>query len=474
VKAFHAPRTSLGDLDADAAAALITAAADIALILDEAGIIRDLACNSEELAGALPKAASWLGQPWIETLAKDSRGKAKDLIRPGEGRPAKRWRQLSQIAADGTVIPVLYAAAPIDGTGRILVLGRDLRPFARLQQRVFELQQSLERDYARLREAENRYRLLFQTSPDPMLLLDATTQRVTEANPAALRILGKDPRRVIGRPVAEAFAAGSRVAVQSLLSALRSGGRHAEARAKLAEGATEVTVSAATFRQEGALLCLLRIALSEASAKALPPGRSALLELLDAVPDGFVVTDTEGRILAASAAFIEMIEAASEEQLRGQPLARWLGTQEVEAEVLFGHLRSRGSVRLYASTLRGEQGGRIEVEISAARVTHGGSPGFGFAMRDVGVRIRPALQAAAPSLRSVEQLKERIGRVPLKDLVREATDAIERLCIEAALELSGDNRASAAEMLGLSRQSLYVKLRRYGLGDLGAEAGEGG
>ena len=39
------------------------------------------------------------------------------------------------------------------------------------------------------------------------------------------------------------------------------------------------------------------------------------------------------------------------------------------------------------------------------------------------------------------------------------------LCIEAALELTGDNRASAAEMLGLSRQSLYVKLRRYALDD---------
>ena len=56
--------------------------------------------------------------------------------------------------------------------------------------------------------------------------------------------------------------------------------------------------------------------------------------------------------------------------------------------------------------------------------------------------------------------------------MRETTDVIERLCIEAALELTRDNRASAAEMLGLSRQSLYVKLRRYGLGDL--EGGEGG
>ncbi len=51
----------------------------------------------------------------------------------------------------------------------------------------------------------------------------------------------------------------------------------------------------------------------------------------------------------------------------------------------------------------------------------------------------------------------------LKELVRETTDIIERLCIEAALEMTKDNRATAAELLGLSRQSLYLKMRRFGL-----------
>ena len=74
-----------------------------------------------------------------------------------------------------------------------------------------------------------------------------------------------------------------------------------------------------------------------------------------------------------------------------------------------------------------------------------------------------------PVARSVEQLNELVGRVPLKNLVRETTDLIERLCIEAALDLTRDNRASAAELLGLSRQGLYAKLRRYGLGDLEGE-----
>jgi DNA-binding NtrC family response regulator len=66
-------------------------------------------------------------------------------------------------------------------------------------------------------------------------------------------------------------------------------------------------------------------------------------------------------------------------------------------------------------------------------------------------------------------MTELVGRVPLKDIVRETTDLIEQLCIQAALNLTGDNRASAAEMLGLSRQSLYVKLRRFGMGDLSNE-----
>jgi DNA-binding NtrC family response regulator len=54
----------------------------------------------------------------------------------------------------------------------------------------------------------------------------------------------------------------------------------------------------------------------------------------------------------------------------------------------------------------------------------------------------------------------------MKEIVRESTDLIERLCIEAALTLTSNNRASAADLLGLSRQSLYSKLHRYGLGSL--------
>jgi DNA-binding NtrC family response regulator len=57
-----------------------------------------------------------------------------------------------------------------------------------------------------------------------------------------------------------------------------------------------------------------------------------------------------------------------------------------------------------------------------------------------------------------------VGRVSLPELLRETAELVERHFIEAALELTHDNRTAAAEVLGLSRQSLYIKLRRHKLG----------
>jgi transcriptional regulator PpsR len=143
----------------------------------------------------------------------------------------------------------------------------------------------------------------------------------------------------------------------------------------------------------------------------------------------------------------------------------------VDINVLTANLREHGSVRNFSTIVHGAYGSLEEVEVSAVAVLSPEQPCLGFVIRSSATRatgkVRPANLA-----RSVEQLTELVGRVSLKDLVRESSDLIEKLCIEAALELTGDNRASAAEMLGLSRQSLYVKLRRYGLGDLASEHGQ--
>jgi len=122
-------------------------------------------------------------------------------------------------------------------------------------------------------------------------------------------------------------------------------------------------------------------------------------------------------------------------------------------------------VRRVPAVLRPERGASAPVGVTAVVAPHGDASLLGFVFRVV----RPdsgESQGRGPLPHSPDQLTDLIGHVPLKEVVRETTDVIERLCIEAALRLTGDNRASAAQMLGLSRQGLYAKLRRYGITDL--------
>jgi DNA-binding NtrC family response regulator len=63
----------------------------------------------------------------------------------------------------------------------------------------------------------------------------------------------------------------------------------------------------------------------------------------------------------------------------------------------------------------------------------------------------------------LESMTKQLGTAKLKSLVGSTVGLVERHYIEAALAMTGDNRTAAARVLGISRQSLYIKLARYGI-----------
>jgi DNA-binding NtrC family response regulator len=102
--------------------------------------------------------------------------------------------------------------------------------------------------------------------------------------------------------------------------------------------------------------------------------------------------------------------------------------------------------------------------------THLSGVGFAFVLRDTSrlevMRETGGIVPAGPAPISDDAMRnvmDLVGSAPLKDIVSATTDVVEKMCIETAVELTNNNRVAAAEMLGLSRQSLYVKLRKYGL-----------
>lgn len=166
---------------------------------------------------------------------------------------------------------------------------------------------------------------------------------------------------------------------------------------------------------------------------------------------------------AANEAFLNLTDAASMSAVRGRSLADFLVRGAVDLRMLLDTVKRTGTMRMYSTRLTTDFSGQIAVEISASWLNDRPNPVLVLVVRDasrVDTLRRPALGGGEDGSRNVMEL---VGSSTLRDIVAETTDVIEKMCIETALELTRNNRVAAAEMLSLSRQSLYVKLRKFGL-----------
>lgn len=453
-------RPNLADLAPDWAAKLITATSEVALVVDREGIIRHVSFSGAE--PPIDGADEWVGRPWADTVTGDSRGKIDLLLKEAATTGATRRRQVNHPSRAGADIPVAYNAVRADG-GAVIAVGRDLRTISTLQQRLVDTQQAMERDYWRLRHVETRYRLLFQLSTDAIIVVDADTMKIVDASGAAARLFDVAADKLVGKNFPIGVAAEHTRAIEDLLATARTTGHAADVRLRLTENRGEVMASASCFRQDNLTLLLVRLSRQTSQQSVTASHRGRLLELLERAPEALVVTDPEGDILTANRAFLDLSQLASEEQAKGRSLGNWVGRPGADLSVFLSTVRKHGIVRVAASSIRGELGLSSEIELSAVTLPGDDSPAVGFVMRDVGRRVSTVPHGARDLTKAVEELTSLVGRVSLPTLVRDTTDLVERHFIEAALELTGDNRTTAAEVLGLSRQTLYVKLRRHGL-----------
>jgi transcriptional regulator PpsR len=460
--AFTAPGTVPGQLPANVAASLLAAVGDVTFILTGDGTILDVAVSQGDLANH--GFADWIGESWVGTMTPESRPKAIDMLQGAAAATPPRWRQVNHPAAGGDV-PVRYMVMALGDSERLIAIGRDMRSAAAMQQRLLQTQQSLERDYIRLRQAETRYRLLFDMASEPVLIVDSQSRRIREANPAAHRVLDAREGTLVGTLASMVVAPEQRDDFVAYLGAAEAADDLDPAVLRLNENGGDAKFSARLFRQSRTPMLIVRIepVVAGAAERRID---ATLTDVVERMPDAFVLADRELKVLTANAAFVELAEMPSADRIVGAGLGTWLGRPGIDLDLIVGQLREHGSVRNLSTIFRGAAGAQEEIEISGVIAAIDGKDCYGFTIRNVGRRLRDAPAITRDIPRSVDQLTELVGRISLKEIVRESTDMIERLCIEAALAYTSDNRASAAEILGVSRQSLYSKLHRHGLGNL--------
>jgi transcriptional regulator PpsR len=456
----------LSDLDPQLAADLVANTGDLAVVVDRTGVVRAVVAMDTELREA--GIEQWVGQHWAQTVTNETRGKVEALLRDAGSKAAGRRRQVNHVLAGGYDLPVSYTVMRVGRDGAFVAAGRDMRTVSALQQRLVEAQQAMERDYWRLRHVETRYRLLFQLAAETILVVDSATMKVMDANASAGKLFSEPPEKLVGRLFPFGIAPDEIRAVSDAVANARAVGKSGDVRVKIARSGEYYSISASTFRQDSSTLLLVRFTALDTERNGGERGeRGRIAALLEQSPDAFVITDISGVVSYANRAFLDLVQVASDEQVRGEDIGSWIGRPGADFEVFTTMLRRNGAVRLALTSARGVHGLATEVEVSAAWLPDSENPAIGFMLRDIGRRLAAGPQGARDLTRAVEQLTSLVGRVSLRELVRDTTDLVERHFIEAALELTDDNRTSAAEVLGVSRQSLYVKLRRHRLIDSG-------
>ena len=432
------------------------------MVLDANGVILELTVSGRELQRLNLK--SWQGKPLVDQATLDSKEKLESLLSAPDKNSGITWRHLNFIFGNDTDVPLQLMAVAQPEKNQCILFGRDLSGVSQMQRRLVESHQSMERDYLRLRHMEARYRLLFESVSDPILVVDVAQSRVMEANQAAQQLFKDLLKRLPGTDVYQCFEPASREALDSLLRSAQASGRMESARVRSLKSDQDCQLHASVFVQEGGPQFLLRLQgmSSHAHADTASPAANWFQSALENAPVGFVVTDRAGVVKACNTELCGLLGLSSPGQLIDKNLEDFMARGAVDLGVLLNNLRQSGIVRGFATELRTMVGVQVPVDVAGVSLNND-EPSYGFFIRDIQLARAGAKPATAGMADSVEQLSQLVGRMPMKDIVGETSTMIERMCIQAALELTHNNRASAAEMLGLSRQSLYVKLHRYGM-----------
>ncbi|SEW43659.1 transcriptional regulator PpsR [Cognatiyoonia koreensis] len=395
----------------------------------------------------------------VESVPKFEERLAKFLDDAGPVRPLELNHSDPSQRFD---YPVRYSFHRIGPDGAILLLGRDLRPVAEMQQQLVRAQLALERDYEQQREYDTRFRVLMESTSDAVIFVSTQSGQMTEMNKSAVALIGESHDSLVGQKLSDLFEGKGRDALIDQLAAHAIADSERAIALTLSNGGVKVLLYPTLFRAAGERFMLCRLHKDDPENRPLDSLATNVQALFARAPDAMVFATADGKMLSTNEAFLNLIGVAHDVNIRGRSFADYLLRGSVDLKVMIDNTGRSGRMRLYATKLAGDYGSPRNVEISVTRIEAGKEELYAFIIRDAN-RVEPGRPAAAPSEDNINSVIELVGSATLKEIVAETTNVVEKMCIETAVELTMNNRVAAAEMLGLSRQSLYVKLRKFDL-----------
>ena len=424
--------------------------ADITLAVDREGVIR-----TAESSDALSHEAldGWLGQRWLD-IAPDA---AEDIVETAEREGESASFVVNQRLPSGRELLFEYTTVRLSAGAGFIAIGRSVQTVSDLKGRLASVRREREQDYWKLRETESRYRALLEAASEAVALVRVGTLRVVEANALAARTFGLVP----GAEFLPDLPERERRALDAHLETARTTGRAPRIVLHLSPDLA-VSLLASTLTSEAGDFYLLQLSRLAVAGPETPRPReapsSSLESLVRRLPQAFIVVDRDGMVLSANHAFLDLVQADFEAAVVGRDASRWLSLPGTGMRKIIERVERRGAVQALRTTLLGEHGANADVEIVAVGDQNDRPNAFAILVREVGADGRSPVVETAADAALPHALES-----PLGAEVRTSVEAVERRRLTEALERSGGKRSLAAESLGISRQSLHAKLKKYGL-----------
>ncbi len=439
----------------------LRSANDIVIILSPDRIVEDIHINTPDSPGATLD--HWRGKPienWLTTESKPKLYHRLEALIDGS-QAVSASVELNHSDAEAWEFPVRYTIEPDEDSGGFIMVGRDLRATAEVQQQLVRAQLALEKEYEKHRDFETRYRVLRDTMTDAVIFIDASNGRILDLNPQAAKLLGVKVDGLAGLSVNSVMQIdGGRPALELLLSTASDRDTNPVA-ATVAQSKETLALHPTLFRSAGDMMLLCRMKAEKADSPVPEDLLLALNTLYQRGSDAVVITDSRGAIRHANEGFLILCDVVQSADLKNKMLGDFLLRGTIDQKVLLETAAQTGRIKTFSTKLKSAHGGEVEVEIAATHLNDRPDPYFGFVLRD---RSRSETVAGSGGNdEAMNNAMELVGTAPLKELVAATADVVEKMCIETAVKLTDNNRVAAAELLGLSRQSFYVRLRKYGL-----------
>ena len=461
---YH-PDKLFAELSGKELSQIARASADISFVLDDLGSIQSIYSDNKNLSKQISE--DLIGKKWSEVVEPDSRTKVQRLLDDASPDTITKFRQINMIGNERNVaLPMMCASIKTSSNQKIIVIGRDITEVSRLQQNLVSAQKEISQNYLQISQLEERFQSIFEIGTESIVIVKADdAYPIIEMNRNAINQLLLAKNNCIGKSLLSLFPAGELSKATHFLKSVQDTDEPSILITVLSNGeATQI--SASSFNNSGVTYLLLNLKpLDLAKASSLLDADSLTVKAIENNAYGFVVCTPEGLILKTNKAFNKLSAASGEQELIGTNIRNYLGPERTDFDQMMQSLQGKASSQSCVSSITNATRSIKLVDISAVSVAQPRAC-IGMIFRQVDSRQNKGARIDKKLVRSSQELSMLVGKVPLKDILAETTDLIEQLCIKAALDLTQDNRVSASEILGLSRQSLYIKLRKYGLVDL--------